>query len=555
MGLRNGSKVKRAAMPVKLQPAVQVKVNQVAAQQAAKPPANVAAQAQGPAPKMQVAPQVQKAQANAAQQGAPDAQKKRLDATQHAADAKARDEKNQAEQKVQEKRQQAANQAAQQNQAPQQAAAQAQQNAGVKANDAKPAQNAGQNAGQQAGQNAGQNAGQAGGGAPGQPAVKGEIDKAAAKGQEVAGKAIDQAAAKLADKLPEPLKGLAGDLAKQAKAGLGDLAKGGVSDAKNLAKEGAAKLQDAAGKAIDQAVAKLADQAGKLPGPLGDLAKKALGPAAEQLKKEVAKQIAAGLEKLVGKDGLPGGGGLPGAPGQGPGQAGPLPGVGVQPPGAPAGPAPAGGGKSGELIKLKIKPEKGAELTAQFNPAEYTVAKATPWKHHTITGLDAPQLEFTSGEPVRLSFELIFDTYDAGKNVRETTDKLEKLGAVHQELHRPPVLLLTWGTGLTFKCVLERFNLRYTLFLEDGTPVRAVANCTFVEFTHPDEQLRMTPRHSPDRTKRRILREGETLSGIAGREYEDPTQWRLIADANGIIDPLSVKPGTELRIPPLIRHR
>src|SRR2546425_9414736 len=38
--------------------------------------------------------------------------------------------------------------------------------------------------------------------------------------------------------------------------------------------------------------------------------------------------------------------------------------------------------------------------------------------------------------------------------------KIEKLALVHQELHRPPVVLMSWGKGLLFKCVLERFSLR-----------------------------------------------------------------------------------------------
>ncbi|HVY60904.1 MAG TPA: LysM peptidoglycan-binding domain-containing protein, partial [Planctomycetota bacterium] len=148
---------------------------------------------------------------------------------------------------------------------------------------------------------------------------------------------------------------------------------------------------------------------------------------------------------------------------------------------------------------------------------------------------------------------LFFDGYEEGKSVREKTDKFEKLGCVHQELHRPPVILMTWGSGLTFKCVLSNFSVKFTHFLETGVPIRAMVNATFTEFSPREEQLKGAPRHSPDRTKRRVFKEGDTLTGIAGREYEDPSQWRMIADANGILDPLAVKPGTELRIPPLIR--
>ena len=49
---------------------------------------------------------------------------------------------------------------------------------------------------------------------------------------------------------------------------------------------------------------------------------------------------------------------------------------------------------------------------------------------------------------------------------------------------------------------------------------------------------------------------GETLDRIAAAHYADPFNWRLIAEANGIIDPLDVAPGTVLVIPELpVRRR
>mgnify|MGYP003487327083 CR=1 FL=1 len=47
------------------------------------------------------------------------------------------------------------------------------------------------------------------------------------------------------------------------------------------------------------------------------------------------------------------------------------------------------------------------------------------------------------------------------------------------------------------------------------------------------------------------VRSGETLDRIAATHYGDPTQWRVIATANGIIDPLDLEPGRVLSIPRL----
>ena len=67
-----------------------------------------------------------------------------------------------------------------------------------------------------------------------------------------------------------------------------------------------------------------------------------------------------------------------------------------------------------ELAKLKITPEASEAFDVMFNPKEYTITKSTPWKHHDIQGLDAPTLEFTSGDPYRIQFELFIDCYESG---------------------------------------------------------------------------------------------------------------------------------------------
>ncbi|SIQ98478.1 hypothetical protein SAMN05920897_12112 [Alkalispirochaeta americana] len=185
-----------------------------------------------------------------------------------------------------------------------------------------------------------------------------------------------------------------------------------------------------------------------------------------------------------------------------------------------------------------------------FNPKEYIIEKRTPWKEQEIQGLDSPAVEFTLGERKRLSMELFFDTSEEKSDVRAFTDKIEELMLVNADQHRPPLLLFTWG-NLQFRCVLEDLVQRFTMFLNDGTPVRAILKVLFKEYSSAASQIKEKPRHSSDHTKRIILQEGESLSSLSAREYEDPAQWRVIADANGIDDPMNVEVGTPLRLPPL----
>lgn len=207
------------------------------------------------------------------------------------------------------------------------------------------------------------------------------------------------------------------------------------------------------------------------------------------------------------------------------------------------------------LVKAKIRNlDTGNEFDICFNPREYTFTKLAPWAEHNIQGLDSPLYEWTSGAAMRLNVELFFDAYelkDAARDVRQWTDQLEVLQLVNPDLHRPPYLLFVWGKKLNFKCFLQSLSTRFVMFLDDGTPVRAVSNCTFVEYSTPEEQLQAKPRHSPDHTKRRVVKEGDTLSWIAGKEYGNPSEWRIIAEANGIDNPMNLAVGQELLIPPL----
>jgi hypothetical protein len=204
------------------------------------------------------------------------------------------------------------------------------------------------------------------------------------------------------------------------------------------------------------------------------------------------------------------------------------------------------------LEKAKvIDVDKNATYDVLFNPKEYSISKSVQWEPHKAPGLDLPEQEFTSGNPAVLAVELFFDTYETKTSVKEHTDKIMALALVNPDKHRPPMVMFQWG-DTKFQGVIESLNMRFTMFLSDGKPCRATCNVSIKEAKTAKEQLEQNPRNSPDHTKRRTIRQGETLALIAHEEYDDPAEWRRIADANGIDDPKSVKPGTVLTLPPIL---
>ena len=194
----------------------------------------------------------------------------------------------------------------------------------------------------------------------------------------------------------------------------------------------------------------------------------------------------------------------------------------------------------------------GQKAEVIFNPAEYSIEKGNQFASAPLPGLSNPVLSWVNGDADVLTMELFFDTYTnkGGSDVRKETKKISRLLEIDPTLHAPPPVRFVWGP-FSFRAVIERLTQRFTMFREDGVPVRATLNVTFKEYKTIEEQLSERPTESSDWSKRRILTEKDLLSLIAAIEYGDPAVWRVIADANDIENPRLLESGREIRLPPL----
>jgi hypothetical protein len=203
------------------------------------------------------------------------------------------------------------------------------------------------------------------------------------------------------------------------------------------------------------------------------------------------------------------------------------------------------------------------QITVLFNPERYSVNKGVQIAEIGIPGLDSPVLQFVRGQNEKITLELFFDTTEFGmvencKDVRLETGKIYNLLKIDGDTHAPPRCKLRWGDGgqlfsfgspLDPRCVLESLTEEFNLFSPSGVPLRAKLNVTFREYKTIEEQIAENPPQSADRTKVRTVQQGETLSFIAWKEYQDTSQWRLIAEANDLPNPRLLNPGDSLIIP------
>lgn len=195
-----------------------------------------------------------------------------------------------------------------------------------------------------------------------------------------------------------------------------------------------------------------------------------------------------------------------------------------------------------------------------FNPNEYRLSKANQFAEVPIPGLSAPLLQFGRGNAQTLTMQLFFDTYDpanpAQKNSKDTdvrlfTQQVTDLLQINPKLHAPPVCQFSWG-NLSFIGVLQQADVRYTLFLPSGIPVRATVDVTFKQYFDGKLETGLfvaKENQSANFQARYVVQRGDTLSSIAGEVYNDPTNWRPIANANGLDNPLAIRPGQVLSIP------
>jgi nucleoid-associated protein YgaU len=215
-----------------------------------------------------------------------------------------------------------------------------------------------------------------------------------------------------------------------------------------------------------------------------------------------------------------------------------------------------------KTIGLPTGDERNVDLEVQFNPAELTITKEVDWSapegKSAMPGLNAPDLEFGGGHAATFSLTLYFDTTQESssleQDVRKYTNKLFLLTmydwTADGDDKDPPVVQFTWGEMELFAAVVTKVDVSFTLFYPEGKPARAKATVTFKQFDWEDDGYQ-NPTTRTEARKTRRVNQGERLDMIAYQEYGHVSHWRHLAEANNLLNPLDLKPGQLLIIPPI----
>jgi nucleoid-associated protein YgaU len=211
--------------------------------------------------------------------------------------------------------------------------------------------------------------------------------------------------------------------------------------------------------------------------------------------------------------------------------------------------------------KSKTVDEKDT-FVVDFNPSTFTVSSKVEYKKTEGKGNGGSDPQFDKIPPLEFSIEFTIDgTGVADKNASGVSPKdylknqviklREVTGCnINGDLHRPYYLAVLWGTFL-IECVLTAMTVTYTLFDKDGVPLRAKANCSFLERFGPGKTDRKTRLESPDLTKYLTFKAGDSLPLLVKDKYYDPAYYIQVAKINKLKNFRNIPLGKQLILPPM----
>lgn len=145
--------------------------------------------------------------------------------------------------------------------------------------------------------------------------------------------------------------------------------------------------------------------------------------------------------------------------------------------------------KTPPLVKAKLiaYQSEAPDIEFMFNPTEISFSRTVRWESNRgnrgTTLL--PKINFSGVESYKFTLkQLLFDTYETKESVMKYINIIKQGVTTIKRKHdqRPPVYIFTWGDKEKyFHCVMDSLTYTLTMFLTDGTPVRAIVDISLQE--------------------------------------------------------------------------
>jgi hypothetical protein len=206
------------------------------------------------------------------------------------------------------------------------------------------------------------------------------------------------------------------------------------------------------------------------------------------------------------------------------------------------------------------RPDDGKVVNVQFNPESLKISLSNENRGGNQPGGSSRQ--FVGSGSSKLSVELLFDTTVEGSDVRRKTEEVAYFVMAKQQANQnnqrtPPRVRFEWGTFI-FEGVMDSMDETLDYFSEEGVPMRATValNLSRDDIVFLFGQLEQASgrgqgagggRGAPGTTRLERARQEESVQSMAGRQGNS-NDWKSIAAANGIDDPLRLPAGAMLNM-------
>lgn len=185
----------------------------------------------------------------------------------------------------------------------------------------------------------------------------------------------------------------------------------------------------------------------------------------------------------------------------------------------------------GEKITIASLDMTEFTISAQYNPKELQVDRPIPWQFQRSPALNRLVLEFSGEDARTLNLELLFDGYEEGESIADAVQMLEMMSRANIDVKkqlgqpqpsdwvveydkkkdepgfkrepkprkvespdgktdpdvitkRPHYCFITWGDWWRddpLKVVIENISTKYTMFSDQGAPLRALVSLRLKE--------------------------------------------------------------------------
>lgn len=195
--------------------------------------------------------------------------------------------------------------------------------------------------------------------------------------------------------------------------------------------------------------------------------------------------------------------------------------------------------------------------TVLMDPDTLKFGKEIVYREDRQLGAIGGNSHFERYKPEFLSFKFTVDCTGIVEGTVEDDRVYNKIQEIEKCLyvynsdgHRPSYVLVQY-VELLFKGQVKKMDVEYTLFSNNGVPLRATVELTFSGFRCSEEERKKFSKQSPDMSRLITVKEGETLPYLCYKIYGDSLLVRQVARFNNLNEFRNIPAGTELLFPPL----